>query len=213
MTRIAVLISGNGSNLQAIIDAAEAGDLPGIELALVVSNRREAFGIQRAIRHGIPVIYFPLAPYRYAGKPREAYDADLAAMVKAFGVECVVLAGWMHILRDAFLQEFPDRVVNLHPALPGMFPGAHAIDRAYDAYRRGEIDHTGVMVHLVPDEGVDAGPVIAQAEVQINSEDSVDALEARVHATEHRLLVQALHELLCADRGEEAGDQESQSPK
>ncbi|RLC67464.1 MAG: phosphoribosylglycinamide formyltransferase [Chloroflexi bacterium] len=197
MPRIAVLISGFGSNLQAVLDAVAGGRLPGVEVALIVSNRRGAYGIRRAVHHGVPVVYFPLAPYRRAGRPRQAYDADLAAIVRAFEATWVVLAGWMHVLSDAFLRHFPSRVVNLHPALPGMFPGTEAIARAYAAYRRGELDHTGVMVHLVPDEAVDAGPVVAQVEVPIHPEDTLEDLEARIHAAEHRLLVQALHDLLC----------------
>lgn len=202
MPRIAILISGYGSNLQAILDAVERGDLPGVEPALVVSNRRDAYGIVRAIRHGVPVLYFPLAPYTHAGRPRATYDADLAALLEAFRIDWVVLAGWMHVLSDAFLRHFPSRVVNLHPALPGTFPGTHAIARAFEAFRRGEIDRTGVMVHLVPDEGVDIGPVVAQEEVPIFPEDTLDTLEARIHATEHRLLVRALAQLLCTSEKE-----------
>ena len=197
MTRIAVLISGYGSNLEAILTAVEGGALPGVEVAVVVSNRREAFGIKRAVRHGVPVAYFPLAPYTTAGRPREDYDADLAALVGAFGATWVVLAGWMHVLGDGFIRRFPSRVVNLHPALPGMFAGTHAIERAYEAFNKGEIEHTGIMVHLVPDEAVDAGPVVAQEEIEIRPDDTLDDLEERVHAVEHRLLVQALHDLLC----------------
>jgi formyltetrahydrofolate-dependent phosphoribosylglycinamide formyltransferase len=203
MPRVAILISGYGSNLQAILDAVSRGELPGVEPALVVSNRREAYGIQRAIRHGVPVLYFPLAPYTRAGRPRTAYDADLAALLGAFAIEWVVLAGWMHVLSDAFLRHFPGRVINLHPALPGTFPGTHAIARAFEAFRRGEIDRTGVMVHLVPDEGVDAGPVVALEEVPIHPEDTLETLEARIHATEHRLLVDALRQLLCTAQKEE----------
>lgn len=199
MTRIAVLISGFGSNLQAILDAVEERRLPNVEVALIVSNRKDAYGIKRAIQHGVPVVYFPLAPYRRADQPRQAYDADLAAIVCAFEVEWVVLAGWMHVLSEAFLCRFPSRVINLHPALPGTFPGTHAIARAYEAYRRGEIAHTGVMVHLVPDEAMDAGPVVVQAEVPIHPQDSLEDLEARIHATEHTLMVQALYDLLCCD--------------
>ncbi len=197
MTRITVLISGFGSNLQAILDAVDGGRLPGVEVALVVSNRREAYGIKRAVHHGVPVIYFPLAPYSKAGRPRRDYDADLASVLEAFSVTWVVQAGWMHIFSDAFLRRFPSRVVNLHPALPGTFPGTHAIERAYDAFQGGRITHTGVMVHLVPDEAIDAGPVVAQEEMPIHPQDSLDDLEARVHALEHRLLVQALYGLLC----------------
>ncbi len=201
MTRIAVLISGSGSNLQAILDAASAGRLPGVEVALVVSNRREAYGLRRAIRAGVPAVYFPLAPYTAAGRPRSDYDADLAAILQAFEVEWVVLAGWMHVLSNAFLQHFPYRVLNLHPALPGTFPGTQAIRRAYEAFRHGEIGHTGVMVHLVPDEGVDVGPVVLQEAVPILPEDRLEDLEARIHAVEHRLLVEAIGRLIGTERG------------
>ena len=197
MTQIAVLISGNGSNLQAILDAVEAGRLPGLEVAVVVSNRKDAYGIQRAITHGVPVVYFPLLPYTKAGRPRTDYDADLATLVRGFGAEWVVLAGWMHILSNAFIAHYANRIVNLHPALPGAFPGVHAIERAYEAFREGRITHTGVMVHLVPDEAVDAGPVVMQAEAPIFPEDSLAELEERIHAAEHALLVRALHRLVC----------------
>ena len=170
--------------------------MPGAEIVVVVSNRKDAFGIKRTIKHGIPVVYFPLLPYTRAGRPRSDYDADLATILCGFQAHWVVLAGWMHVLSSAFLRHFPNRVVNLHPALAGTFPGTHAIERAYRAYRQGEIDHTGVMVHLVPDEAVDAGPVVAQAEVPIHPQDCLDDLEARMHETEHILLVDALLRLL-----------------
>jgi phosphoribosylglycinamide formyltransferase-1 len=198
MTRIAVLISGFGSNLQAIIDAVAEDRLPGVEIAVVVSNRRAAYGLQRARNAGIPTEYAPLKPYRDAGKSRSEYDADLARLLcETYGVEWVVQAGWMHLFSTAFLSHYPTRVVNLHPALPGTFPGMHAIEQAWEAYGRGEIAHTGVMVHLVPDEGVDDGPVIAQAVVSICADDTLEALEARVHEVEHRLLIEALQGLLC----------------
>ncbi|MCJ7549592.1 MAG: phosphoribosylglycinamide formyltransferase [Anaerolineae bacterium] len=192
MTKIAVLVSGSGTNLQAIIDAVDGGSLPGIDIAVVVSNRREAYGARRAIRRGIPLVYIPLLPYRNAGRAREDYDADLAQIVQGFGAEWVVLAGWMHILSNAFIDRFPQRILNLHPALPGIFPGTHAIQRAFEAYQRGEIDHTGIMVHVVPDEAVDVGPVIAQRTIPILPEDSLETLEARIHEAEHALLVQAI---------------------
>jgi phosphoribosylglycinamide formyltransferase 1 len=139
-----------------------------------------------------------LSPYCQACRPRADYDADLATLVGAFGVTWVVLAGWMHILSQAFLSRFPSRVINLHPALPGCFPGTHAIRRAYQAFQAGQITHTGVMVHRVPDEAVDAGPVLAQEIVPIHPPDTLDDLEARIHAVEHHLLVRALHEVLCS---------------
>jgi formyltetrahydrofolate-dependent phosphoribosylglycinamide formyltransferase len=194
MKRLAVLISGSGSNLQALIDATVAGQLPA-EIAVVVSNRRDAYGLTRAERAGIPTRYFPFKPYRDAGRAREEYDADLADEVAAFAPDLVVLAGWMHVLGPAFLDRFPGRVLNLHPALPGQLAGMHSIERAYEAFQRGEIAHTGVMVHLAVPE-YDAGPVVGSAEVPILPEDSLEDLEARIHAAEHRLLVVAVRRCL-----------------
>ncbi len=190
MQRLAVFISGSGTNLQAIIDAVQDGRLAA-QIVVVVSNRREAYGLVRAARAGIPTLYFPLKPYRDAGRAREEYDADLAARVVEYAPDWIVLAGWMHIFGPAFLARFAGRVLNLHPALPGQFPGTHAIQRAYEAYRRGDIAHTGVMVHWAVPE-VDAGAVIAQAEVPILPTDTLADLEARIHRTEHRLLIEAL---------------------
>jgi formyltetrahydrofolate-dependent phosphoribosylglycinamide formyltransferase len=197
MTRIAVLISGFGSNMQAIIDAISSGELPDVEIAVVVSNRKAAYGLQRAQAAGIPTEYLPLKPYRDAGRTREEYDADLASMLSQYGVSWVVQAGWMHLFSMAFLRHYQQRVINLHPALPGTFPGTHAIERAWEAYQEGQLDRTGVMIHLVPDEGVDTGPVIAQIVVPIHAEDTVETLEARIHQIEHRLLVLTLGSLLC----------------
>ena len=192
--RLAVLISGSGSNLQAIIDAIAAGQLDA-QIVVVASNRRDAFGLVRAERAGIPTLYSPFKSYKDAGRPRTAYDADLADQVAAHAPDLVVLAGWMHVLSPAFLDRFSGRVLNLHPALPGQFAGTHAIQRAYDAFQRGEIDHTGVMVHWVVPE-VDAGPVVASAHVPIYPGDNLDDLEARIHAVEHRLLVNAIRAAL-----------------
>ncbi len=191
--RLVVCISGSGTNLQTILDAIESRRLP-VEVVLVVSNRKAAFGLARAERAGTPTLYFPLQPYTRDGLSREAYDHDLAGRVRAYRPDLIVLAGWMHVFSPAFLQHFPDQVVNLHPALPGAFPGLHAIERTYDAYRRGEIAHSGCMIHYVIPE-VDAGRVIAQAVVPIEPDDSLDAFEARMHAAEHRLIIEALRRL------------------
>ncbi len=195
MKRLAVFISGNGSNLQAILDATAEGRLPDTSVAVVVSNRKEAYGIQRAEQAGVPVIYHPLRPYRQAGKPREQYDADLAELIAPFEVDLIVLAGWMHILSMAFLRHYP-RVLNIHPALPDTFPGTHAIERAWEAFQRGEIEHTGVMVHLAPDEGVDNGPLVCQEIVPIYASDTLETLEARIHEAEHELYVRAIAQVL-----------------
>ncbi len=189
--RLVVLISGNGSNLQAILDACASGEL-NAQVVAVISNKRDAYGLERAQRANVPAVAKP----KFKEQDRRVYDTELADLVASYQPDWVVLAGWMRVLSSAFLDRFPDRVVNLHPALPSTFPGTHAIDRAYAAYRAGEIDHTGVMVHLVPDEGVDVGPVLAQEIVPINPDDTLESLEARIHAVEHRLLVDTLKTLM-----------------
>jgi formyltetrahydrofolate-dependent phosphoribosylglycinamide formyltransferase len=158
MKRLVVLISGGGSNLQALIDASGTARLPA-EIVLVVSNRRDAYGLTRAQEAEIPTFYFPLRPYRDDGRGRDAYDADLAALIADAKPDLIVLAGWMHVLSPAFLDHFPGRVINLHPALPGTFAGTHGIERAFAAWKAGEITESGCMVHHAIPE-VDAGAVI-----------------------------------------------------
>lgn len=196
LPRLVILISGSGSNLQAILDAVDDGRITAVP-TLVVSNRQDAYGLVRAEKAGLSTAYFPFKPYREAGKSREDYDADLAELIRPYHPDLIILAGWMHILSAAFLQHFPNQVINLHPALPGQFAGTHAIQRAYEAYQRGEIIHTGCMVHHTIPE-VDAGPVIAQAEVPILPGDSLADLEERMHRAEHMLLVTAVQTVLAA---------------
>jgi formyltetrahydrofolate-dependent phosphoribosylglycinamide formyltransferase len=185
--RIAVLASGSGSNLQAIIDACAAGLIDG-SVVQVVSDRHAAFALQRAAAAGITTTHLA----RRDGESRTAYDTRLADTVEAAAADLVVLAGWMRILTMSFLGRFPGLVVNLHPALPGELPGTNAIARAFDQACRGERTATGVMVHLVPDEGVDDGPVLGTTVVPIHADDSLDSLSERVHDAEHRLLVEVL---------------------
>lgn len=197
--RLVVLASGSGSNLQALIDATVDGRLDATIEAVYV-NRRSAYARERADNHGIVQDFVPLGPYRdrhlEPRAAREAYDADLADRVAAHAPDAIVLAGWMHLFTDAFLGRFPNRVVNLHPALPGTFPGAQAIEDAWEASERAGLEETGVMVHLVPDEGVDDGPVLLSEAVPIRSDDTRDTLEERIHAVEHRLLVEAVAMLI-----------------
>ncbi len=190
MQQIVVLISGSGTNLQAIIDAINGGHLRA-RIALVISNRKDAYGLKRAEAAGIPTLYLPLKRFTGAGRSRTEYDAELALRVADAQPDLIVLAGWMHILSPAFLDHFPNRVINLHPALPGAFPGADAITRAYEAYQRGEIEESGCMVHYVVPE-VDAGPVIVQATVSIALTDTLADFEAHMHAAEHQIIVQAV---------------------
>ena len=191
LSRLVVLISGNGSNLQAILDACKSGEL-NAEVVSVISNKADAYGLVRAKRAGIEAIHFP----KLENESRSDYDARLAVYVSACLPDYIVLAGWMRILTSSFLGQFPNRVINLHPALPDTFPGTHAIKRAYEAYQRGEIEHTGIMVHLVPDEGVDNGPVLATEIIPINKDDTLESLEARVHQVEHVVLVNTLKKIL-----------------
>lgn len=190
--RLVVLISGNGSNLQAILDACASGELP-TQVVAVISDKANAFGLERARRSNVTAI----VKAKSKDQDRRAYDAELADLAASYQPDWIVLAGWMRLLSSNFLDRFPQRVINLHPALPGTFPGTQAIERAWAAYQQGQIDRTGVMVHLVPDEGIDSGPVIAQESVLIRSDDTLESLEARLHAVEHRLLVETL-KLYCA---------------
>ncbi len=169
-------------------------------MVLVVVNRRSAHAAKRAAARGISTHFAPLGPYRERiedpAAARAAYDADLAEIVAGAAPDLVVQAGWMHLFSMAFLGEFPDQVVNLHPALPGAFPGAHAIDDAWAAHESDGLDHTGVMVHLVPDEGMDDGPVILTEQVPIRATDTRESLEERIHAVEHRLFPAAIARIL-----------------
>ena len=153
-SNLVILVSGHGSNLQAILEACTDGHLRA-QVTAVIANKRGAYGLERARLAEVPAIYYP----QPIDQERRAYDAALADLVNSYHPTWVVLAGWMRVLSSSFLDRFPNHVVNLHPALPGTFPGVNAIHRALEAYQHGEIQHTGVMVHLVPDEGVDAGPV------------------------------------------------------
>ncbi len=190
MKRLVVMASGNGSNLQAIIDACAEGRIPAVVTA-VVSDNSDAFALRRADAAGIPAVHIGRRP----GESRADYDARLADLVSGFDPDWVVLAGWMRLLTMNFLGWFPGMVVNLHPALPGELPGTHAIERAFDESRSGTRTSSGVMVHLVADEGVDDGPVLATAAVPILATDTVDDFETRMHTAEHALLVSVLHAL------------------
>lgn len=184
------MVSGNGSNLQAILDACSSGSL-NAEVTAVVSNKSDVFALQRADAAGVPAVHVGLQQ----GEDRADYDARLADVVAGFGPDLIVLAGWMRLLTTSFLGWFPDRVINLHPALPGEFPGIRAIERAWDQASAGDRKTTGVMVHLVPDAGVDDGPVLATATINIASTGTFEEFENMVHNVEHRLLVDTLIQL------------------
>ncbi|RIB03793.1 phosphoribosylglycinamide formyltransferase [Gigaspora rosea] len=194
LRRIIVFISGNGSNLQAIIDAIQSGTLE-CKIDLVVSSKKTAYGLTRAEKAGIPTLVFPLKPYQDAGKTRIEYDVDLANKVKEYNPDLIVLAGWMLILSKEFINHFNDNIINLHPALPGQFDGVNAIQHAYEAFKRGEITKTGVMVHKVIPE-VDKGEPLIIEEVPIFESDTLETLEERIHSVEHKVIVQSIKKFL-----------------
>lgn len=190
-SRLVVLISGNGSNLQAILDACESKELPA-SVVCVISNKADAYGLIRAKNAGVKAIHFA----KRENETRQEYDKRLADFVITKQPDYIVLAGWMRILTSSFINQFPNQIINLHPSLPKSFPGTHAIERAYQAYQKGEIEYTGVMVHLVPDEGVDDGPVLAKQEINFIQNETLEDFETRIHKVEHKLLVQTLKDLL-----------------
>jgi phosphoribosylglycinamide formyltransferase 1 len=207
--RLAVLISGSGSNLQALIDAIESQQLPGVEIALAVSNKADAYGLQRALKHKVPAIFLPWrhnVGAQFIAPPVGMAESEsrLTALLHLFQVDLVVLAGWMRILSPAFLEQFPRHVINIHPALlPDdgtgsmfitsdgtqipVFRGLHAVQQALDA----GVKVTGSSVHFVTPE-VDAGPVICREEVAVREGDTEETLHERLKVVEHRLVVEAV---------------------
>jgi formyltetrahydrofolate-dependent phosphoribosylglycinamide formyltransferase len=188
--RLVVFISGSGTNLQAVIDACHH-DVLNAEIVLVV------YGLERAKQADVPTLYFPLKPYSDAGKPRAQYDADLANAIKPYEPDLIVLAGFMHIFSPVFTETFPN-TINLHPALPGQFPGAHGIEDAYAAFQRGEVTQSGCMVHVVTPE-LDAGPVIATRVVPFEQGDTLESYSARLHTAEHKLIIEGIQKALAKD--------------
>ena len=181
-TRLGVLISGSGTNLQAIIDRSEAGELDA-EVVCVISNRADAFGLERAGKHGIAAIH--LDHKSFSG--RSEYDAALVKTLKGFKVDLVVLAGFMRIVTPVLLDAFPDRVMNIHPALLPSFPGLDAQKQALEYGAK----ISGCTVHFV-DAGTDTGPIILQAAVPVLEDDTVETLSQRIHVEEHRLYPAAI---------------------
>lgn len=180
--KIAVLASGSGSNLQAIIDEIACGILPA-ELRLVISDKPSAYALQRAQAANVPTKV--LLPAEFAG--REAYDAELARLLQAADVEAVALAGYMRLVTPTLLQAFPHRVLNIHPALLPSFPGLHAQRQAFEY----GVKVAGCTVHFV-DEGMDSGPIILQAPVPVLDTDDADSLAARILEQEHVIYPLAL---------------------
>ena len=179
---IGLLVSGSGTNLQAIIHAIEGGTLPA-EIRIVVSNRSDAYGLIRAQRHGVPTEVLPHTRF----SSREAFDTALMKILHDHGVELVVLAGFMRVLSPFFIRSFPQRIMNIHPALLPAFPGLHAQRQALEYGAR----IAGASVHFV-DEEVDHGPVIIQAAVPVYPDDTEESLSGRILKQEHQIYPHAI---------------------
>ncbi len=180
---IAVFVSGRGSNLKAIIQNIENGTLPGVEITIVLSDKPDAYALTIAKEVGIPC--FVANPANFSGQ--KEYNEALAHLVKKSGAELVVLAGFMRLLTEDFLSQFPQRVINIHPALLPSFPGLHAQKQAWEY----GVKVSGCTVHFV-DAGADTGPIIAQKTVEAFADDSEEDLAARILKEEHILLSQVI---------------------
>ncbi len=207
--RVAVLVSGNGSNLQALLEAQAQGQLGLGRIVHVLSNRPNAYALQRAHSAGVPHACISLAHFKTAhmdpALARLAFERAVAAHLQAWQLDLVVLAGWLHIFSAEFLQAYTVPMINLHPALPGTFVGTHAIADAYAAFQAGQLGAAGCMVHRVI-AAVDAGAVLDQEPVPITAHDSADDFQARMRAAEHRLLVRAVRDCCTANPARWASD-------
>jgi phosphoribosylglycinamide formyltransferase-1 len=181
-TRVAVLVSGNGSNLQAILDAAAQPAFPA-QVVLVLSNKADAFALKRARKAGVAAEVVAHEPF----PDRVSFEKALIAAIEKAGADLVVLAGFMRVLSPDFVKKFSNRILNIHPALLPAFPGTHAIEQAWDYGAKV----TGVTVHFV-DEGTDTGPVVLQEAVPIFPKETLESLEKKVHSVEHRLFPEAI---------------------
>ncbi len=180
---LAVLVSGNGSNLQVIINKIESGKLDA-RIACVVSNNTDAYALIRAKAHAIPAIVLENSGFT----SRRDYDAALVDILQGYGVELVVLAGFMRILSDVMVNAFPNAIMNIHPALLPSFPGLHAQQQALEY----GVKFSGCTVHFV-DCGTDTGPIILQAVVPVKQDDTEETLSARIQMEEHRTFPEAIN--------------------
>lgn len=188
--KLAVLVSGNGSNFQAIVDAIEAGRIPNASIVCLISNKADAFALERARKHNIRSIVLDHKAY----PNRQAYDTALVELLQQHGVDLVILAGFMRLLSPIMIDAFPNRIMNIHPALLPAFPGLDAQQQAFDYGVR----YTGCTVHFV-DKGTDTGPIIQQSVVPILGSDTLETLTERIHGEEHRTYVEAVR-LFCTGR-------------
>jgi phosphoribosylglycinamide formyltransferase 1 len=187
--RIGVLLSGRGSNFEALADSVAAGRIPGAEIAVVIGNREDAPGLGRAAARGILARSIPSK-----GLQREAYDKVVVAELQRERVDLVCLAGFMRLLSPYFITAFPHRILNIHPSLLPSFPGLEAQRQALEY----GVKFSGCTVHLV-DENLDAGPILAQAIVPVRDGDTAETLSARILVEEHRIYTEAVRLILSGE--------------
>ena len=185
MKKLGILLSGRGSNFQAIARNVQAGKIPA-EIVIVISNKADAQGLETARAMGLEAVYVPSK-----GLKREEYDRRVVALLKQKQVDLVCLAGFMRLLSAWFVEQFPNRILNIHPALLPSFPG---LDGQQQALEHG-VKFSGCTVHFV-DAGLDSGPIVAQAVVPVNDDDTLAALSARILSQEHRLYTEAINIVL-----------------
>ncbi len=179
---IGILISGRGSNMVALVNAVQSGEIPDSEVSVVISNRADAAGLEKARARGVETVVIT-----QNGRAREEHDAEIIDELKKHGVELVCLAGYMRLLSPDFIRAFPNKIINIHPSLLPVFPGLDPQKQAYEAGVRV----TGCTVHYV-DELLDHGPTILQCEVERLDDDTVETLSARILEQEHRLYIDAV---------------------
>lgn len=179
---IGILISGRGSNMVALVDAVKSGEIPDSQVAVVISDKPDAAGLQKARERGIETLVI-----ERSARPRIEHDAEIAAELKRRGVELVCLAGYMRLLSPDFVRAFPNRIVNIHPSLLPAFPGLNVQQQAIDA----GVKISGCTVHYV-NEHLDAGPIILQRAVEVKDDDTAETLSARILEQEHFLYVEAV---------------------
>jgi len=182
--RVAIFVSGRGSNMEAILNEKKKGNLPNAEIALVLSDKADAPALEKANAAGVKTVFVDSKPYR---KNREGYDAEVLKVLREHNIEFIVLAGFMRIITPVLIEAFSHRIINIHPALLPAFPGLHAQKQALDY----GVKVSGCTVHFV-DAGMDTGPIILQTAIPVNPDDTEDALSARILEFEHRLLPYAL---------------------
>lgn len=186
MTRIAVFASGSGSNFQAIVEQLRTKH-QSVEISLLICDKPGAYVVERAKNLGVSSFVFPLKDFG----SKEAYETAILEVLKEHEIDFIVLAGYMRLVGQTLLEAYEGKMVNIHPSLLPAFPGLHAIEQAWEA----GVTETGVTVHYV-DSGLDSGPIIEQQKVMVTEEDTLDTLEAKIHAVEHEMYPRIILELV-----------------